>query len=1341
MNIPKANHSNIARSKIKEPDFSILINTIKDYAIFMTDPSGLIMTWNEGAKHIKGYEASEIIGSSISILYTKEDNNKKLFAKNLKKAKEHNTFEDEGWRVKKDGNLFWANVIFTALYNEGQQLTGYAIITKDISAQKLIQDNLEKKVIKRDKKIEIHEHIFTALIENAADAVVVMSAEGKPFYISPSVQKILGYTEEEAMQLDLFSITHPDDAKLLSGLMKRVMASPGVSIKGEARRMLHKDGSWRWLEATLINMLHDPLLNGIIDNFRDVTAIKVEEKKLINANRLYAFISQINQTIVHVKNEQTLFDEVCRIAVEEGKFKMAWIGIPEPANRKIKLKASSGSTPIDLAKFKNYTYEMDGPIDKAVKGSDYFAVNEIQKDPDMVWKGYAAEREFNAVICLAIKKSGKLVAVFNIYSSEINFFNKEEIALLKEATRDISFALEVFDKDKQRIRAEQKLAQSEMQLSLIYNNVTDGIFLLNVEKENSYKFISVNKAFLAATGITVKQVIGKFVEDVIPEPSLNLVLHKYRRVIMTKKKLTWEETTAYPSGIKTGIVSLMPVFDADGYCIQLIGSVKDITEKHESEEILRRSESNLQAIFENTSEGFILTDKEGIVKSFNNKSRNFIFLNIEKEISIGTSIFDFIHESRKDAYKGAIAKVLSGETLEYDYPYERRNGETKWFNFTVNPVYNAGNIAGLSITAADITERKKGEQQLRESESFNRGILSSLNAHIAVIDTSGLIITVNKAWNDFAKLNGVTSLERCSEGSNYFDVCKKAISSGDEIAREALAGIRSVFRNENETFEMEYPCHSAYEKRWFILRVTNFGIDGSRIVISHQNISGRKIAEELLLLSQSNLKAIIENTDASIYSLNSNFQYITFNQLLQNSLKAIYDLDIKPGDNVYQFLEKLNPVEASEWETAYSKALAGETVKFEKEFSYNDLNTCISFSIYPIWEYNMVIGLSCFAFDITKQKIAEQQIRSEKNMLRTLIDNLPDTIYFKDASARKLISNKFDYNLLGEETEDAVLGKTDLELLPGKIGITCYGQDMEILKTGTSLVNFEEYFTPKNSNPQWLLTTKLPLRNEQNKIIGLLGIGRDITEKKMADEKLNILNTELEKNVKQLEISNAELEQFAYVASHDLQEPLRMVTSFLSQIEKKYGSMLDDKGKKYIHFAIDGAKRMRQIILDLLEFSRVGQADEKKEEVDMNELVNETLVLLRKKIEEQKGVVKISKLPVLKTFRAPLRQVFQNLIGNGLIYHKKSEAVKIDISVKDEKKYWQFAVTDNGIGIDPEYFDKIFTIFQRLHNRDEYSGTGIGLAITKKIIENMGGKIWVESEEGKGSTFYFTLPK
>lgn len=202
-----------------------------------------------------------------------------------------------------------------------------------------------------------------------------------------------------------------------------------------------------------------------------------------------------------------------------------------------------------------------------------------------------------------------------------------------------------------------------------------------------------------------------------------------------------------------------------------------------------------------------------------------------------------------------------------------------------------------------------------------------------------------------------------------------------------------------------------------------------------------------------------------------------------------------------------------------------------------------------------------------------------------------------------------------------------------------------------------------------------------------------------------------------------------------------MVTSFLALLEKKYEDLLDEKGKKYVYYAVDGAKRMRQIILDLLEFSRVGRTEDDYQTVDLNELIQEIRLLYKQKIEDAHAIIEVKKLPILESYRTPMRQVFQNLISNALKYAVQDVPVLIRIEAVELEDYWQFSVADNGIGINEQYFDKIFVLFQRLHSREQYSGTGMGLAITKKIVENLGGKIWLESTEGKGTTFYFTVAR
>ena len=231
----------------------------------------------------------------------------------------------------------------------------------------------------------------------------------------------------------------------------------------------------------------------------------------------------------------------------------------------------------------------------------------------------------------------------------------------------------------------------------------------------------------------------------------------------------------------------------------------------------------------------------------------------------------------------------------------------------------------------------------------------------------------------------------------------------------------------------------------------------------------------------------------------------------------------------------------------------------------------------------------------------------------------------------------------------------------------------------------------------------------------------------------------LAEKAEELTRSNQELEQFAYVASHDLQEPLRMITGYTQLLAKRYGDKLDQNANEYIDYAVEGAKRMQGLIRDLLTYSRVGTRGKEFALTDCEAVVAGTLRVLQPAIEESAATVTYDPLPTVMGDETQLLQLFQNLIGNAVKYRDSKPPV-VHVSCKQEGEHWLFSVRDNGIGIDPQYANRIFVIFQRLHGRDQYAGTGIGLAVCKKIVERHDGKIWVESELGKGATFHFTIP-
>jgi len=295
-----------------------------------------------------------------------------------------------------------------------------------------------------------------------------------------------------------------------------------------------------------------------------------------------------------------------------------------------------------------------------------------------------------------------------------------------------------------------------------------------------------------------------------------------------------------------------------------------------------------------------------------------------------------------------------------------------------------------------------------------------------------------------------------------------------------------------------------------------------------------------------------------------------------------------------------------------------------------------------------------------------------------------------------------------------------------------------MIDEGTKLT-IENRCIRKDGAVRWLAWKAVPVGNMR------YASARDITEQKLAAEKIKMMNQELElrvqKRTAELKRSNEELQQFAYVASHDLQEPLRMVASYMQLLERKYKGQLDEKADMYIGFAVDGASRMKALINDLLNFSRVDSKAQELMPTDFNVIIEEVKQNLKEAIKESNAEVIVEAiLPTVNAEKTQMIQLFQNFISNAIKFRGDIPPVII-VSAEEQATHWIFKIKDNGIGIEKEYFDRIFVIFQRLNDRTEYPGTGIGLAICKKIVERHGGQIWLESQPGNGTTFFFSIKK
>ena len=366
-------------------------------------------------------------------------------------------------------------------------------------------------------------------------------------------------------------------------------------------------------------------------------------------------------------------------------------------------------------------------------------------------------------------------------------------------------------------------------------------------------------------------------------------------------------------------------------------------------------------------------------------------------------------------------------------------------------------------------------------------------------------------------------------------------------------------------------------------------------------------------------------------------------------------------------------------------------------------------------------------------RVAEAEhnaLRRSEERFRSLVENASNVIAIVDTGAAVRYVSDSSMRVVGcrpdELTGKALLGYVhpdDREKLEAVLS-SCAQESRAVL---TTEVRF------KRSEGDWC-TIEVVASNRLSDpaISGIVITFRDITERMRAAEALV-------QKAEELARSNTELQQFAYVASHDLQEPLRMLSSYSQLLSKRYQGKLDQKADTYIGFIVDGAKRMQVLINDLLTYSRVGTRGKPLGPTDCEAVLKAALTSLQIAIRESGAVVTQDPLPTVMGEESQLGQLFQNLIGNGIKY-RNSSAPKIHVSCRQEAGDWLFSMKDNGIGIDPQYAERIFIIFQRLHTREEYPGTGIGLAVCRKIVERHGGRIWVESEVGKGATFYFTLP-
>jgi PAS domain S-box-containing protein len=742
----------------------------------------------------------------------------------------------------------------------------------------------------------------------------------------------------------------------------------------------------------------------------------------------------------------------------------------------------------------------------------------------------------------------------------------------------------------------------------------------------------------------------------------------------------------------------------------------------------------LQAAFE-------LLDRLPVPMFFKSRDGRYLGVNKAWEELFGLSRASFLGKQVRDLYphNPEIAETHALKDRElwerpgsqsYEIPIvtpDGRKRETVYYKATFPP---GDEPAGLLGAIFDVTARKTAEVALRESEERWRTTVDSANEGMLVYDRSLNVVAGNRAAE---RILGIALAELIGK-AGFTSLLPCIREDGTPLGQDDRPTRITVRTGKPQTGKRVGIKRPDGTVTWLSVNTALLRrldeTDYYGVVSTISDITAQRDAEERLRDSEARFRRTFELAASGMAHIGLDRRFIRVNRRMCEILGYPEEELIHLTGRQISHPDDLDVINAQR-----PRLYAGEidAVRVEKRYLKKDRSV--------VWvKFTMTVerdaaGKPLYEIavydDITAQRNAEERLRESEARFRQTFELAASGIAHV-IDGRFIRVNKSLCEILGYP-EKVLLGKNVKEISHPEDRDVTDSQRARIRTGEIESARFEKRYIRADGRVVWVDLAVALVRD----VFGVpqyeIAIFDDITERKNAEAALRQAHEELKR-------SNAELEQFAYVASHDLQEPLRMVASYTQLLGRRYESKLDSDAREFMAYIVDGATRMKQLIEDLLAYSRVGTKSEGFKPVSSEAALRRALFSLRAAIDESGAVVTHDTMPTVHADEVQLGQLFQNLMGNALKFRSAS-VPRIHIAVKHLEQEFHFEVRDNGIGIEPQYFERIFMVFQRLHNKGEYPGTGIGLAICKKVIERHGGRIWVESRPGEGSSFHFTLPK
>ena len=929
-----------------------------------------------------------------------------------------------------------------------------------------------------------------------------------------------------------------------------------------------------------------------------------------------------------------------------------------------------------------------------------------------------------------------------------------------------------------RKQAEEALRDALEFSNNLIGSMQDGVSVLDPEGV----ILEINPALCHITGFSREELVG------IGPPHPYWPPEEYERIYaalsetMKGRKRVFELIFMRRNGERFSvIVSPFCVKSKDDRILSYAATVRDITNRKRAQEALATERNLLSTLVNLLPTWIFVKDRESRFLVANQACANNMSADSPEKL-IGKTDADFYPPQVAAHLRSEELDVLNGTpVVNREVTKKAADGSQHVILVHKVPVYDCdGAISGLVGAGFDITQLKVAENELRASEAFQRDILNSLPAHIAVLDPTGVILEVNEPWQQFAKANSTPEMEKIGVGANYLQACKRAGQSGDTYAQAAVAGLESVLAGKQARFTLDYPCDSPESTRWFAIDVFKPFEGKIGAIVAHTDISERKRAEEALRDAHQKLRLHFEQTPVAVIEWDLDFRITEWNPAAQTIFG--YSRDEALGQHATFIIPETYWTLVNGIMNALLKKIGGERSTNANVSKDGTQILCEWYNTSLIDEHGAVRGIASVAVDISARTQAQQLLAWEKTALESINRTAPLGTVLDG------LMLSLEEQLPGALCSVLLLDADGVHLRPGAAPSLpdVYNQALDGLAIGPTVGSCgtaahsgrQIIVSDIETDPLWAVCRELvtsydlhacwstPIHCGKGKVLGTFAIYyrkprspdaaelelieraahviRIAIERKRAEEEILQLNACLEQRVQQrtaeLLAANKELEAFSYSVSHDLRAPLRAVDGFSRMVLTDYAAQLDAEGQRMLGVIRSEAQRMGRLIDDLLAFSRLGRQTIESAQIDMQELSREVFDELSAQEPGREVRFNLHPLPPALGTEAMIRQVWVNLIGNALKFTKEREITEIEIGVQtDQDGEHIYYVKDNGVGFDMRYMDKLFGVFQRLHSQQEFPGTGVGLALIQRIIQRHGGRVWAEAELDHGAMFYFTL--